>query len=219
VRGINVNILLFGASGNIGNSIAQELLSRGHSVTGVTRTGTVEGISHPDLTVKAGDVTDSATVARLAEGHDAVGSAVGPRIGREDDHEVIVGATRGLIEGLRRSSVKRLVVLGGAGSLKVAAGRTLVESPGFPEMWRSNALAQIEALRLYRQVDDLGWTFISPAAHIEPGPRTGTFRVGGDELLTDGQGHSNISIADYATAFVDVLEQGSHLRQRISVAY
>src|SRR5207248_11787146 len=115
-------------------------------------------------------------------------------------------ATKGLIEGLRKTSVNRLVVLGGAGSLLTPAGTTLLQSPDFPAMWRPNAQAQTEALALYREVEDLDWTFISPAAHIEPGARTGNYRLGGDELLTDAEGHSNISIADYAIAFVDVLE-------------
>ncbi|MFG3496012.1 NAD(P)-dependent oxidoreductase [Streptomyces sp. NPDC047928] len=214
-----MKVLLFGASGNIGSAIADELLSRGHTVTGVTRTGELRGGDREGLTVAAGDVTDAATVAELAPGHDAVASAVGPRLGVDDDRKILVGATQALIEGLRRGDVTRLVVLGGAGSLEVSPGVRVIDNPNFPAMWKANALAQSEALGLYREVDDLDWTFISPAALIEPGERTGTYRRGGDQLLVDADGKSRITIPDYAVAFVDELERGEAVKQRITVAY
>jgi len=213
-----MKVLLFGASGHIGREIADELLSRGHTVTGVTRSGASD-LAHPNFTSLAGDATDEDTVASLAPGHDAVATAVGPRIGKEDDRKIIVGATRALIDGVRRAGVRRLVALGGAGSLETAPGVVVLDSPHFPQMWKANAMAQSEALALYRQVEDLDWTFISPAQHIEPGDRVGTFRVGGDQLLVDAEGHSRISISDYAIAFVDELENSTSIRRRITVAY
>ncbi|HEY8533396.1 MAG TPA: NAD(P)H-binding protein [Micromonospora sp.] len=214
-----MKVLLFGASGNIGRAIATELLSRGHTVTGVTRRGRVEGLEHERFTSLAGDATDPATVASLAPGHDAVANAVGPAVGRENDRDTIVGAARALIEGLRKAGVTRLVTIGGAGSLEVAPGRRVLDDPNFPEMWRANAEAQAEALSIFRQVEDLEWTYISPAAHIGEGPRTGVFRVGGDQLLTDENGKSEISYADYAVAFVNELENPTAIRRRITVAY
>ncbi|CAM5684854.1 hypothetical protein SAVIM338S_07449 [Streptomyces avidinii] len=215
-----MKILLFGASGHIGSAIAGELLSRGHSVTGVTRTGDIAGNGHEGLTVVAGDATSADTVAELsAQGYDAVASAVGPKLGVDDDHKIIVGAANALIEGLTRSGVRRVVVLGGAGSLEVAPGVKVIDNPNFPAIWKQNALAQSEALGLYRQADALDWTFISPAAQIEPGERTGTYRVGGEQLLVDAEGKSRISIEDYAVAFVDVLERAEAVKSRITVAY
>ncbi|MFD5144656.1 NAD(P)-dependent oxidoreductase [Streptomyces sp. NPDC058401] len=215
-----MNILLFGASGHIGSAIAGELLSRGHAVTGVTRTGEIAGTSHEGLKVIAGDATNADTVAELsAQGYDAVASAVGPKLGVDDDHKIIVGAATALIEGLTRSGVRRVVVLGGAGSLEVSPGVKVIDNPNFPAVWKQNALAQSEALALYRQAGSLDWTFISPAAQIEPGERTGTYRVGGEQLLVDAEGKSQISIADYAVAFVDELERGDAIQARITVAY
>ncbi|MET9464327.1 NAD(P)H-binding protein [Streptomyces sp. NPDC006544] len=215
-----MKILLFGASGHIGSAIAGELLSRGHSVTGVTRTGDIAGNGHEGLTVVAGDATSADTVAELsAQGYDAVASAVGPKLGVDDDHKIIVGAAHALIEGLTRSGVRRVVVLGGAGSLEVAPGVKVIDNPNFPAVWKQNALAQTEALGLYRQADALDWTFISPAAQIEPGERTGAYRVGGEQLLVDAEGKSRISIEDYAVAFADVLERGDAVQSRITVAY
>lgn len=214
-----MKVLLFGASGNIGRAIAKELLSRGHSVTGVTRRGVVDGVNDERFATVSGDATDPATVASLAPGHDAVASAVGPAVGRENDRDTIVGTTHALVEGLRKAGVRRLVTIGGAGSLEVAPGKRVLDNPGFPAMWRANAEAQSEALGIYREVHDLDWTYVSPAAHIGEGERTGVFRVGGDRLLTDADGQSDISYSDYAVAFVDELEKGSAIRRRISVAY
>lgn len=213
-----MRVLVFGATGNIGRCIVAELLSRSHEVTGVSRKAAGSAAT-PGLTMKTGDVTDPGTVIDLVPGHQAVASAVGPTLGVDNDEEILLGATRSLIAGLRKTDVRRLVVLGGAGSLETAPGQRVVDNPHFPEMWKANALAQGAALELYREVDDLDWTFVSPAAMIEPGERTGKYRVGGDQLMVDAEGHSRISIEDYAAAFVDELESGSAIRRRISVAY
>jgi len=222
VRGdkeLDINIVLFGAGGNIGRVIADELLLRHHQVTGVTRGGDFATPHGSALTVKAGDVTNPDVVADLIAGHDAVASAVGPQIGVEDDETILLGAARSLTAALPRANVRRLVVLGGAGGLEVAPGVRVVDTPSFPAMWKANALAQIKALALYRDVEDLDWTVVSPAAIIEPGERTGTFRIGGEQLLVDAEGRSRISIADYAIAFVNELERGEAIRRRITVAY
>ncbi len=212
-----MKILLFGATGNIGSAVASELVARGHEVTGVTRSGPAGTEKGFELVV--GNVSDAEQVAELAAGHDLVASTVGPRIGKEDDREVLIGATNGLIEGVRKAGLKRLVVLGGAGSLQTAPGVRVVDSPHFPDMWKANALAQIEALGLYREVEDLDWTYISPAKMIEPGERTGQYREGREDLLVDADGNSKISIADYAIAFADQVERGEAIRTRVSVAY
>jgi putative NADH-flavin reductase len=214
-----MRILLFGAGGHIGTGVTTELLDRGHEVTGVTRSGHLNHPAHPRLTAASGDAADAETVATLAAGHDAIVSTVGPKVGQENDREIIVGATTGLIEGARKAQVTRVVALGGAGSLRTPDGSLLVDSPSFPAMWKANAQAQAEALALYRTVDDLDWTFVSPAAQIEPGERTAEFRIGDDDLLVDGEGHSRVSIADYAVAFADEIESGAHPRRRICVAY
>lgn len=214
-----MNIVLFGAGGKIGRVIADELLLRGHRVTGVTRGGDVAGSNGSAMTMKAADVTSPDVVADVVMGHDAVASAVGPRLGVDDDETILLGAARSLITALRKANVRRLVVLGGAGGLEVAPGVRVVDDPSFPAMWKANALAQIKVLALYREVEDLDWTVVSPAAIIEPGERTGTFRIGGDQLLVDAEGRSRISIADYAIAFVNELERDEAIRRRITVAY
>jgi uncharacterized protein len=124
-----------------------------------------------------------------------------------------------LVEGLREAAVRRLEVVGGACSLEVAPGKRLLDTPGFPEECKPEAIAQFDALDSYRGVEDLDWTLVSPAAFIHPGERTDRFRLGADQLLVDDNGNSEVSAEDYAIAIADLLEQGGHERERITVAW
>jgi putative NADH-flavin reductase len=213
-----MKVLLFGAGGHIGQAIAAELLGRGHTVTGVTRSGKSD-LAAQGLSTVAGDATDPAEVAALAPGHDAIVTAVGPSHSGSDDPKLVVRAAEGLVDGARRSGIRRLVVVGGAGSLEAAPGVLVLDTPDFPEAWKPVAAAHRDALEFYRGVDDLDWTFISPAAIIGPGDRTGSFRVGGDQLLVDSDGNSRISYDDYAIGLVDELERGIAIRRRITLGY
>lgn len=216
-------IVIFGGSGMIGQCAVREALSRGHEVTVVVRDPSKVTDSHPKLTVTSGDVTDPGTVAKTAGGADAVISAISPPrdVPGADPAAALTAAADSLISGLRSlgSDAPRLVVVGGAGSLEVAPGVRLVDAPGFPAEHKAGALAQGEALAVFRGVSDLDWSYLSPAASIAPGERTGTFRLGGDQLLSDADGTSHISAEDYAIALVDEAEQPKHLRQRFTVAY
>jgi putative NADH-flavin reductase len=141
-----MNVLLFSVTGNIGSSIARELLGRGHSVTGVTGSGSVSDLDDPHLVARVGDVTDAHSAAELAIAHDAVVSAIGPRRGSGEPQPLVATASA-LVEGLRRAGVKRVVIVGGAGSLEVAPGIQAVDTAGFPDLHKPNALAQRDALR------------------------------------------------------------------------
>ena len=218
-----MKILLFGVSGAIGRAAAAELLDRGHAVTGITRSGAP--VSGLDIQVIAADATDPAIVSTLTQEVGAVLSTVGPRRPGPDGDGgdpagALVDVARGLTEGMQIAGASRLVVTSGAGSLRTASGERLMDTPGFPAAWRPVAQAHARALdEVYRAADDLDWTCVSPAALIEPGERTGHYRTGGDDLLTDGNGVSRITIADFAVALADVIEAGAPLRQRITVAY
>ncbi len=207
-----MRILLFGATGMVGRRVADEARGRGHEVTGVTRTGN-------DGTRK-GDAGNADTVAELAAGHDAVVVATSPPRDGSETLQPVLDTGRAVLAGLRKAGVRRLVVVGGAGSLEVAPGVRLVDTPEFPEPYKPEALAYASLLDVIRaEADDLDWTYVSPAAVIEPGERTGTFRLGGDQLLTDADGTSRISAEDFAIALVDELERGDAVRRRITVAY
>lgn len=199
-----MNVLLLGASGRIGRRTATELLNRSHAVTGVSRSGTVEGIDHDKFVAVAGDATDPAEVARLVTGHDAVVSALGPS--GDESGEVLTEMMNAVVTGLRRADVDRLVWTGGAGGLKVGPETMLVETDNFPAELRSIARAAIDAYEILSQADDLTWSYVAPAALIEPGERTGEYRTAKRELVTDDEGDSSISMEDFAVALVDELE-------------
>lgn len=211
-----MDVALFGATGNIGRAIAHELTARDHRVTGITRSGTADP-ALPGVTLVPGDVTDPTSVATVAQGRHAVISAVGPRLG-SGEPQPFVAAAHALVEGLRTAGVHRLLVVGGAGGLDVAPGLQAVDSPDFPEAYRPNALAQREALEYYRTVEDLDWTYVAPAAEIGPGDHHRDYQLGHHLMLFDEHGVSHISYADYADGLVDCLEQGTHLRERITLA-
>jgi len=210
-----VNIALFGASGTVGRRIAQEALARGHAVTALVRDPTRLSLTHARLTVAASDVRDPARVAQAVAGHDVVVSAVGPT--GTDQVRIVVDAARALIVGLPQAGVQRLIVVNGAGSLDVAPGVQLVDTPEFPAAWRPIALVHRDALEVYRTAA-LDWTVLSPAALIAPGERTGTYRTGADQLLTNDKGESRISAEDYAVALVDEIENPQFVRRRFTVA-
>ncbi|MEV0091460.1 NAD(P)-dependent oxidoreductase [Streptomyces sp. NPDC050738] len=214
-----MKILLFGATGMVGSRITAEAVRRGHTVTAATRSGRSPEGTTEGLTLVTADASDPARVAELAEGHDVVASALAPPRDGSAPSGPFVAANKALIEGVRASGVPRLIVVGGAGSLEVAPGVQLVTTPGFPDAVKPEALAHGDVLDLYRTVDDLDWTYISPAALIQPGDRTGSYRLGGDQLLADAEGNSHISAEDYAVAFVDELEMPTHPKSRICVAY
>jgi uncharacterized protein len=211
-----LKIALFGATGMIGSRIAAEAARRGHQVTAFSRHPARVPSGGANLHAAQADVTDAPSVAAGARGHDVVASAYAPPI---DNVALIDAATRALVEGTRAAGIKRLVVVGGAGSLEVAPGKQLVDSEGFPEAYKAIALAHRDVLPILRAASDLDWTFFAPAALIAPGERTGVFRTGANALIADAQGNSRISAEDYATAFVDELEQGRFVHQLATAAY
>lgn len=203
-----MNIAIVGITGNVGSRIAAEALSRGHRVTGVAR-APEKAAPRAGLTVKAGDLTAPEALAEVLRGHDAVVSAAR-----------FVGVDpRAVLKAVRLSGTPRLAVVGGAGSLEVAPGLALVDTPKFPDAYKPEALAGRDFLTVLRGETELDWTFLSPAAILAPGKRTGKFRLGEDALLVDEKGDSRVSIEDFAVALVDELETPRHSRKRFSVAY
>ncbi|KQN82284.1 3-beta hydroxysteroid dehydrogenase [Sphingomonas sp. Leaf67] len=202
-----MDVVVLGASGNAGSEITRELASRGHRVRAIAR----KPDAIPDLpgvTRITGDAHDPSELAERIAGADAVISAL---------HFDVTADT--LLAALRKAGVERLLVTGGAASLEVAPGVRLIDSPDFPAAWRDIAMGGIAFLDALRPVQDVDWTFFSPAALIEPGERTGRFRLGTDTLVTDDAGVSRISFADFAIAMVDELETHRHPRARFTAAY
>jgi putative NADH-flavin reductase len=202
-----MKIALIGAAGNAGSRILAELSRRGHHITAIAR--------HPEKIAELSGVTplqaDAGDVAGLAaaiKDHDAVVSSV----------HFTASDPRKLIAAVHQAGVPRYLVVGGAGSLEVAPGVKLIDTPQFPAIYRAEAAAGGVFLDLLRQEPALDWTFLSPSAMFQPGERTGKFRLGRNQLLTNDKG-SSISFEDYAIALADEIEKPAHSRQRFTVGY
>ncbi|HKR80476.1 MAG TPA: NAD(P)-dependent oxidoreductase [Nitrospira sp.] len=213
-----MNIALIGATGFVGTAILQEALNRGHEVTAIAR-NPEKLQAHQKLHGRKGDVYNEDDVARFVAGHEAVISAFNPGWGNPDIYNQQVKGSRAIINGVKKAGVKRLLFVGGAGSLEVRPGVQSVDLPAFPAEYKQGALATRETLNMLRQEQGLQWSFLSPSADLFPGQRTGTFRLGTDQLLKDATGQSRISVQDYAMAMIDEVEHPNHIRQRFTVGY
>ncbi|WP_288463519.1 NAD(P)-dependent oxidoreductase [uncultured Pseudomonas sp.] len=201
------SIALLGATGNVGSRLLDEALSRGHRVTALVREP-ARLASRADLNVVAGDVKDPQATKALS-GHDVLVSSL-----RFADI-----APDTLIDFARATGIPRLLIVGGAASLKLPDGSRLFDAPAFPAEYRSEAGAGIATLDALRGVSDLDWVFVSPQMVFAPGTRTGRFRLGDDTLLFDAAGDSHISYEDFSVALLEEVERPVHHRTRFTVGY
>ena len=202
-----MKIALIGASGNVGSRIAAELSSRGHEITAIARKA-AKISALPGVKPTAVDIANTEALVPILKGHAAVISSV---------HFVDSDPDQ-LIRAVKAAGVPRYLVVGGAGSLQVAPGKLLVDSPDFPKEYQKETRAGCVFLDRLRAAEDLNWTFLSPSALFTAGERTGNFRLGKDTLLINGKG-SSISFEDYAIALADEVEKPKHPRQRFTVGY
>lgn len=216
-----MKIALIGATGFVGTALVAELLRRGHQVTALARNPAKLDM-RPNLVAKALDAYDPDAVAAAVKGHDAVVSAFNPGWDDPALYDRFMQGSQAIVAGVEKSGVRRLVVVGGAGSLFVAPGVQLVDTPEFASHVPANvvpgAKAARDALAAMRGNTALDWTFLSPPALLAPGERTGRYRVGGEDLLMAGAAPAGISVADLAVALVDEIETPRHLRARFTVA-
>jgi len=207
-----MKIVLYGATGNSGQRILQELTKRGHEVTAVAR-----NISRLPPTVKAvsDDLSNVDAIASLIAGTDVVVSAYAPP---HDNTDALLGVTERQIAAVKKAGVSRLIVVGGAGLLDVAPGVTLIASGYLPEAFLPIARSHDKTLGILKG-SDVNWTYFSPAAYFEPGQRTGKYRLGTTNLIANEKGDSRISFEDYALALADEIEKPAHERGQLSIGY
>lgn len=213
-----MKLAIIGANGKIGSRITQEALNRGHSVTGIARNPD-SGIQNDRVTWVKADALDVQQLASAILGTDALISAFGIDWSRPETYPLFTDIAHSILAAAKKAGVKRILVVGGAGSLEVAPGIQLVDTEGFPQTWRQGASEQRKSLNVFYGEPDLEWTFFSPAIMIEPGPRTGKFRLGKDNPVFDEKGNSDISYDDYAMAMIDELENPQFIRQRFTIGY
>jgi putative NADH-flavin reductase len=215
----NINeIAIIGASGFIGSALTQEALARGLKVRAlVSRPERIAAAAN--LEVVAVDVMDTAALTVALTGVDAVLSAFSGHAQTDVAGYYHQGITSILGAVKAQTVTPRLLLVGGAASLQLPDGSRLLDSPNFPAEYRATAEGAYAALQLLRAETSLQWSYLSPAAVIFPGDKTGTFRLGSDQLLTDASGNSRISTGDYAVAMLDEVQQPQQQNRRFSVAY
>ena len=214
------NVILIGASGFVGTAILNELLNRGHKVTAIVRDPAKVTASNPNLKVIQADVTDTDVLIEASKGKDAVISAYNPGWKNPNIYEETLKNYPLIVDSVKKAGVERLLIVGGAGTLFYAPGKMVMDAVDVP----AKLLPGIKSLGEFylntlRKENDIDWIFLSPAANMTPGERTGKFRIGKDDLMVDVNGDSNISVEDYAVAMVDELEQKHHHKERFTIGY
>ncbi|UCA46687.1 NAD(P)-dependent oxidoreductase [Pseudochrobactrum sp. XF203] len=210
-------IAIIGASGYVGTALLNEAVKRGHQVSALVR--------HPEkiaananVTAGKADVLDTDGLAALLKGHDLVISAYNPGWQEADIRNIHIKGSKSITEAVKKAGIKRLIAVGGAGSLEIN-GAQLVDSPEFPAEYKEGALGARQALNDLKTENELDWSFVSPAILLVPGEATGTFRLGTDSPVFDDKGESKITVGDLAVAILDEAAQGKHIRQRFTAAY
>lgn len=216
-----MKIALIGATGFVGSVILKEALDRGIQVTAIAR--------HPEkieaqqnlITMKS-DVMDTDKLSEILKGNDVVVSAYNPGWANPDIYNEFLKGSKSIQKAIKKSGVKRYIVIGGAGSLFVAPNVQLIDTPQFPAEWKPGALAARDYLDILKKENELDWTYLSPAIEMNPGApheRKGTYRTGSDNPVFDADHRSRISVEDLAVAIVDEVEKPKHLRARFTVGY
>lgn len=217
-----MKLAIIGATGFVGKALVTEALSRGHHVTAIARHAENLHIHNPLLKIVNADIFEEDKLPSILKGHDAVLSAYNPGWGNPDIYNEFLEGAKTIQQAVKKSGVKRYLVVGGAGSLEVSPGVQLVDTPEFPATWKKGALAARDYLTWIRDEKDLDWTFLSPAIQMHLGTsgiRKGTYRTGVDQPVFDAEGESKISVEDLAVALLDETEKGRFLKRRFTVAY
>jgi putative NADH-flavin reductase len=214
-----MNIALIGATGFVGSAVLNEALNRGHKVTAIARDTSKIAVKNDNLTVVIADVYDTEALVKVLTGHDAIVNTFNAGWTNPNLYDDFIKGSESIQQAVKLSGVKRLLVVGGAGSLEIAPGVQLVDTPQFPAEWKTGATAARDYLNIIKKENDLDWTFLSPAIHLHPGARTGVFRLGSDQPVFDADHKSEITVEDMAVAIINELEQNQFIKKRFTLGY
>ncbi|MDR2085015.1 MAG: NAD(P)-dependent oxidoreductase [Bacteroidales bacterium] len=213
-------VVIIGASGFIGSAILNEALNRGIQVTAVVRDPEKIKITNPNLTIVKADVSSPEKVTQITKGFDAVISAFNPGWTNPNIYEETLKTYPAILEGVKKAGVKRLLIVGGAGTLFVSPGLRVIDSGAIPQEIIGGVKSLGEFyLNILMKERNIDWVFFSPAGSIEPGERTGKYRLGKNDLILNDKGESRISVQDYAKAMIDELDVPKHYQERFTIGY
>ena len=214
-----MKLAIIGATGFVGKAVVEEALTRGYELTAFARRPDALEVNDEKLVKQAADVYDTEILAQLIVGQDAIISTFNPGWTDPELYNNFLKGAASIQEAAKTAGVKRLLVVGGAGSLEIEPGVQLVDTPSFPAEYKPGATAARDYLTKLRNENDLDWTFVSPAIELHPGGRTGKFRIGTEQPVFDETGKNRISVADLAVAILDELEQNHFIKKRFTLGY
>ena len=163
-----MKVALLGATGFVGSALLKEALDRGHTVTAIVRQP--EKLEKREgLIAKVGDVYDTASLAALIRGNDAVISAFNPGWKDPNLYDDQVRGTASIIAAIKDAGIKRVLWVGGAGGLEVKPGVRVIDSPDMPLWVKPGSLATMNALDQLRKEPELDWSYLSPSAELKSG--------------------------------------------------
>lgn len=214
------NVVIIGASGFVGTAIVEEALTRGYQVKGIVRNPEKVTISNPNLKLIKADIMDAESLTELLKGEESVISAYNPGWTNPEIYDDTLKGYTSILKAAKNAGVKRLLIVGGAGSLYVAPNVRVMDTSTFPQEILPGVKGLAKVLTDFLLPEkDIDWVFFSPAGNIFPGERTAKFRLGKDDLIVDNDGNSNISVQDYAVAMIDELENAKHHQERFTIGY
>lgn len=216
-----MNIAIIGATGFVGSALVTEALQRGHQVTAIAR-DTTKIAQQDRLTAKTADATQQEQLAKAAKGADVVISAYNAGWTNPDLYQDFLNGSQAVQAAVKASGIKRFIVIGGAGSLYIAPGLQLVDTPEFPQEYKPGATAARDYFNILKEDKELDWTFFSPAIEMHQGistGRTGQYRTALENPVFDANNRSILSVQDLAVAIIDEAEQNNHIRERFTAAY
>lgn len=216
-----MKIALIGATGFVGTHLLEEALERGYEVTAIVRDPSKISNSSEKLTVVKGDINEVDALAAQLKGHDVIVSAFNPGWTNPNIYDDFVAGSKDIEAAAEKSGVKRLIVIGGAGSLYID-GQQLVDGPNFPAEYKAGATAARDYLNVLKENKVLDWTFFSPAIEMHPGitnGRTGQYRLGTESPVFAESGRSILSVQDLAVVIIDEVANAQFLKKRFTAAY
>lgn len=215
-----MKIAIIGATGFVGSKLVKEAADRGLQVTAIARNA--EKIETENINKVSVDVNNVDELSEVLKGHDTVISAYNAGWTNPNIYDDFLAGSRAIQEASKRAGVKRLIVIGGAGSLYTAENRQLVDTEGFPAEIKPGALAARDYLNILKEEKELDWAFFSPAIEMHPGittGRTGKYRLGKDHPVVDENNVSKLSAEDVAVVLIDEAQHPKHHHQRFTAAY
>ena len=219
-------VALIGATGFVGSAILNELLSRGYQVEALVRDPEKMKVKSSLLTVTKIDVADEKALESALKGYDNVISAYNPGWANPNIYADTLANYPKILDASKKAGVKRLLIVGGAGTLFVKPGVRLIDTGTLPDAWVPGVKSLGEFyLNTLMNEHVIDWVFFSPAGNLgnmgakDPGKRTGVYRLGKDDMIFDKDGNSFISVEDYAKAMVDELAEPAHHQERFTIGY